>query len=409
MHGAAWLAVGGLWAWFGAGCGGPDEGGPGACVEVAAGPSDDPADWDDQVEPGAYTPVLSDAVWTIPGDGLPVPTFASNNNVSLLVADGVWYLAFRTAPTHFAWPETEMHVIASADEGATWTFEHTVALGTDVREPSLQLIDGVLSLSFFQGGDDPFAFEPQAVWRSERCAQGAWVDEVLEPDTTRVPWDRKVRGGVLYRTSYTGEHYGDGILDLHFDASTDGGRTFAPVGDDPVYHGGNSEAAFEIMRDGTLWAVTRNEDGDATGKGAMVCRGAPGAIGVWDCPAVSDPQRYDSPELIRHGDELYLLARRDLGGAYGEDDSILPYSTRPKRTALYRIDQDTREVIPLVDLPSAGDTAFVSAWRTGPHTWLLANYSSPIDQPGDLDRSWLDGQTNPRGTGIYLMTLTFAP
>jgi hypothetical protein len=68
------------------------------------------------------------------------------------------------------------------------------------------------------------------------------------------------------------------------------------------------------------------------------------------------------------------------------------------------VDPATRAVTWLQDLPSAGDTAFVSARRTGPHTWLLANYTSPVDDP---DVSWLEGQTSPRGTQIYVAELSF--
>ncbi|MEZ4241218.1 MAG: sialidase family protein [Myxococcota bacterium] len=371
------------------------------------GRADDPADWDAQVDPSVdWTPVLSEPTWVVPSDAVPdgITVLPSNNNVSILLTDDRLFLAWRTSHNHFASVDTEMHVVSSDDGGASWVHEHTVALGTDVREPTLLLADGHVVLTFFQAGTEPLAFEPQAVWRSERCATGDWTDEIVEDDTTRVPWDLKERGGVLYRTSYTGEHYGEGVLDLHFERSDDGGRTFSPVGDDPVYQGGNSEAAFEIAQDGRLWAVTRNEDGDATGQGAMVCTAEPDQLGVWDCPDVSDPERYDSPELLRHGDDLYLIARRDLGGPFGDDEGMLPYSTRPKRTALYRIDPEARAVVWLFDLPSAGDTAFPQARRTGPHTFLVANYSSPLEM---ADASWLQGQTDARGTGVWLATLTF--
>jgi hypothetical protein len=378
-----------------------------ACPTIEAVPSDDPADWDAEIDMGIeYEPVLSEPEWVIPSEALPIETQTSNNNVSILVAGDRLFLAWRTGPTHFASTDVEMHVVSRPASGGDWVFEHTVALGTDVREPTLLAWDGRVALTFFQGGPDPSGFDPQAVWRSERCAPGDWTDERIEDDTTRVPWDLKVRDGTLYRTSYTGEHYGEGVLDLHFERSDDGGRTFASVGPDPVYRGGNSEAAFEIDPDGTLWAVTRNEDGDETGKGAMVCSASPGALGVWDCPDVSDPQRYDSPELLRHGDELYLIARRDVDGVYGEDEGMLPYSLRAKRTALYRIDRATRAVIPLFDLPGAGDTAFPQARRIGPHTFLVANYTSPLDEP---DISWIEGQLNPLGTAIYLATLEFVP
>lgn len=75
----------------------------------------------------------------IPADNLPVETQASNNNVSILLADGTLFLAWRTAPTGAG---SEMHVVSSTDDGATWTHEHTVALGSDVREPAPLLYEG---------------------------------------------------------------------------------------------------------------------------------------------------------------------------------------------------------------------------------------------------------------------------
>ena len=59
-----------------------------------------------------------------------------------------------------------------------------------------------------------------------------------------------------------------------------------------------------------------------------------------------------------------------------------------------------------MDLPGVGDTAFPSVQQTGPDTYLIANYTSPLDDP---DITWLRGQTSPRGTQIYLLDLTFVP
>lgn len=130
----------------------------------------------------------------------------------------------------------------------------------------------------------------------------------------------------------------------------------------------------------------------------------------------SDPERYDSPEMFRHGDELYLVARRDIGGPYDQGLELpvetarlryqAAYWARPKRTAIYRIDQESQRVVHLMDLPSAGDTAFPAIRRTGPHTFLLANYSSPFDRP---DIAWSEGQGSERGTQLYLFTLSFVP
>jgi hypothetical protein len=42
--------------------------------------------------------------------------------------------------------------------------------------------------------------------------------------------------------------------------------------------------------------------------------------------------------------------------------------------------------------------------REGPHTFRIANYTSPLDDP---DRTWFEGQVSSEGTGLYLLTLHF--
>ena len=58
----------------------------------------------------------------------------------------------------------------------------------------------------------------------------------------------------------------------------------------------------------------------------------------------------------------------------------------------------------MMDIPGVGDTAFPAIWRTGPHRFLMANYTSPLDTP---DVTWLEGQSSRRGTQIYLMDIEF--
>jgi hypothetical protein len=384
-------------------------------------PSDDPADWsvDTSVE---YEPVLSNVRWIIPGSTLPpgVTTMAANNNVDIVFFEDRLFLVFRTAESHFASRNAKMYVISSTDLGESWDFEREIALGTDVREPRFLSFGGHLYLHVFEAGTNPLAFEPKHMWRTERRGPADWTDLETFGSDGEVPWCMKVRGGVAYLTSYLGTHYSltESALELLF-SRADGGTSWSPV--DPaepaVYSGGVSEAAFELDEDGTLYAVTRNEDGDSTGFGSHLCIAESGVLAKWSCPSKSDPERYDSPWMIRHGKEIYLLARRDIGGPYdeGKEDLtfaqkkqtyLLDYSNRPKRTSLYKIDKSARKIVRLFDLPSAGDTAFPSARRTGAHTFLVANYSSPLSSP---NISWLQGQSSAAGTQIYLVELSFEP
>ena len=369
--------------------------------------------------PEPAQPVLGPARFVIPGLDLPaeLPTGASNNNVSIAWFEDRLFLGWRTAPTHFASADSRMHVMSSPDLGETWAFEATWALDADVREPLLVTKDDRLFFSFFEAGTNVAAFEPHAVWRTERLGPARWTEVTEWGELGEVPWEVREHDGVAYMSSYFGTHY-----DFDADVSevavrfyrSDDAWNWEPVGADPeVYFGGASECAFEWDDDGTLWAVLRNEDGDDSGFGSLLCS-ASGDYGMWDCPDVSDPERYDSPRMFKHGGEIYLVARRDVGGPYDQStnpdfsqrrwENLTAYSARPKRTALYRIDREASSVVHLVDLPSAGDTAFPSVVRLEEGRFLIANYTSPVDDP---ERTWLQGQGASDGTQIYLQELSF--
>lgn len=382
-----------------AGCG--NEGSPPAAVE--------------------YDIVASAPRFVVPSAALPpeISPKASNNNVDIAFYDGRLFLAWRTAPSHFASTETEMFIMSSSDGGEHWAFENRIALGADVREPRLLSFGGQLQLFFFEAGTNPASFEPKRIWRTRRLAVASWSPTEIFLDQPQVPWDLKARNGRAYLTSYQGDHYGAGaVSDIRvlFRSSSDG-ESFTPVdGNDDVYRGGVSEVAFEFDVAGDLWAVTRNEDGDGSGFGSHVCHAPAAHLAQWDCSHAS-PERYDSPDMFRHGDDIYLVARRDIGGPFDQGRSdlsfleqkfqyLVDYSFRPKRTALYRIDRENYAVEHLFDLPGDGDTAFPSVQQTGEHSFLLANYTSPLDQP---DITWLEGQNSARGTQLYLLDLTFVP
>lgn len=383
-----------------------------------ATPSDDPDAYDVDTK-REWTVRATEPRYIAPSTKLPVKTLASNNNVAIVFHEGRLFMGFRTSDLHFASVHTKMHVMSTDDDGKTWRKERSFELGSDAREPIFISFLGKLRFMFFQAGTNPFAFEPQAILRSEWQGAGRFSEPVQIAGPEEVPWDVKVRRGRVWMTSYKGNHYQGGApqIEVSFKVSDDG-LTFAPVNPDRpvVYTGGVSEVAYEFDAAGNLWAVTRNEDGDSSGFGSHLCFAPKDALADWQCPAKSSPFRYDSPEMFRHGNDIYLVARRDPISPYDmapETDSfsdrqtsnLLGYSSRPKRTALYKIDQDAREIVHLFDLPGAGDTSFPSVHRLDAHRFLLANYTSPLGQ--DRDPTWFEGQTSELGTQIYLTTLIF--
>lgn len=355
----------------------------------------------------------------VPSVGLPpeVVPQAANNNLDIEMYDGRLFLAFRSAPTHFASVETVMWVVSTEDE-ETWRYEGSFARGTDLREPQLVVIGEELWLYFAVLGESPLDFEPEGMRASRRLGVGAWTESEPSYLDTFIPWRIKEVDGEIQMIGYVG---GENVYDadgepirIHWVTTTDGMEWTPVVGDDPVLmSGGGSEADYAFLDDGTLIAVVRNEAGDETGFGSKICRAEAGSLGDWDC--ISDPRKYDSPLVFVENNEVWLVGRRnvtdtghyDLG--YDELEPVdqyfayqLDYWGNPKRCSVWRVDAVTLEVSFAYDLPSGGDTCFPEQVDLEGGRRLLYNYSSPVD---GLDLSWLEGQTGE--TGVYRMELVF--
>ena len=86
------------------------------------------------VELGRHSVTVQDTRQVVPSDGLPAETVPqhSNNNLDVIRHAGRVFLAWRTAPNHFANPDTILYVVSSEDE-VTWRYETEYAIGTDLR------------------------------------------------------------------------------------------------------------------------------------------------------------------------------------------------------------------------------------------------------------------------------------
>jgi hypothetical protein len=364
-------------------------------------------------------PALSETVDVVPSAALPeeVQTQMSHNNLDAVWHGGRLYLAFRAAPTHFAGTEVVLYVL-STDDHASFRFETRVALGRDVREPRFLVLGDELHLFFAVLGTNELAFEPQGTRVMTLQSDCSWSEpeRVLPPgfilwrarpldDGSAAYVSGYVGGGSLYSGS-------EDPLQVHW-LRTEDARAFEPASGDSavVLQDGSSEMDFAWRGDGGVVAVSRNEGGDERGFGSRLCRAGPADLSDWTC--ATDVKKYDSPLLFPHGDELYLLARRNdtETGAYdlGLTDLTfaeqvqryqLVYWALPKRCALWRVHEPSLEVEHLLDLPSAGDTCFPALIPLGDSRYLVYNYTSPLEEP---DLPWYEGQA--RLTSIYAVVL----
>ena len=390
--------------------------------DAASPPDDAPPPPPPPSEPGRHVVTVTDTRAVVPGPGLPAetPPGNSNNNLDVARHDGRVYLAWRTAPDHFASASTRIFVVSSADERA-WRFEASLSLDTDLREPRLLSFGGRLFLYVSRLGTNALSFDPQGMSVTERRPDGTWspLEPVYLPGF--VGWRARVSRGTPYLLAYLGgEHiyrFDNVPLDVHFLTTADG-RTFTGV--DPampvVYRGGGSESDFAQSDAGDLFAVIRNEAGDETGWGSRVCHASAAALARWTC--VSDPRKYDSPAMFWHDGEAYLIARRNVTatGAYDLGQRMydrtrqtvnyqVEYSRQPKRCALWRYVQAEHRIAFVMDLPSRGDTCFPAVIEgADPAERVVYNYSSPVDGP---DLPWYLGQRGP--TLVYRHVLRFEP
>lgn len=352
-------------------------------------------------------PALGEPQTLVPFETPPpgVATQRSNNNLDITLFEGRYFLAFRTAPSHFASDQTVMFVVSSEDQ-RSWQLETRIALGTDVREPRFLHYAGELRLYFAKLGQDPLKFEPQGTFITRYEGPGSWTPpEEWTQKPGFIPWRLKEVDGTAYMIGYIG---GENIYEIDGEPisvqwlKSHDGVVWEPVvpGQPTVEKGGGSETDWAFLPDGGVIAVTRNEAGDETGWGSKICRAEPSALGDWHC--APDKRKYDSPLVIRHQEDVYLVARRnvtetgyydlerrDLSPKDQTELYLFEYSFQPKRCSLWKVDPDALAVTFLLDLPSFGDTCFPSALALGGSEYDIYNYTSPLDGE-DVD--WIVGQ-----------------
>ncbi len=353
----------------------------------------------------------------VPSKLLPeeVYTQISNNNLDIIEFDCKLFLAFRTAPSHFASTETMMFIV-STEDFLKFKFEKSISIKKDVREPRFLVVKERLLLYFAVLGTNPIKFEPAGTMVTIRDKDGKWSRPEWVFKDTFIPWRGKIFDKTPTIIGYTG---GEKIYSEPTDSikvywyKTFDGRIFEPYFSEfPVLlKGGVSETDIVKHRENEYIAVSRNELGDEDGWGSKICRINTGSNASVYCK--SDPKKYDSPLLFKHKDRIILVGRRNLTETGNYDLNMreltfseqrnkyeIEYSFAPKRCAVWEVNPEDLTVHFLIDLPSKGDTCFASYIKLSDNDYWIFNYSSPIDGP---DYKWIEGQANP--TNIYSVIL----
>lgn len=370
------------------------------------------------VEPGPHRVSLVETRRIVPSGGLDSRSGVqtANNNLDVVRHQGRVYLAWRTAPSHFASGEVVLNVVSSDDE-RTWRYETSFRLGHDLREPRLLSLNDRLFLYVSRLGDNAFDFRPAGISVSERGPDGSW--SALEPTgpAGAIAWRVKHHAGealmVLYRGGENLYAFNGQPMTVELWRSGDGRRwrPFSARGP-VVLRGGGTETDFVIDSDQKLLAVVRNEAGDGDGAGSKLCRGDGVTLDGWVCK--TDVRKYDSPLVFEHEGETYVVGRRNLSGDGRYDVSArsgalrtiqneLSYITTAKRCSLWRWVKSDDHLAFVLDLPSRGDTCFPARLEgSDPSHVVIYDYSSDVDGP---ELPWSAGQRRP--TFVYRHELAF--
>ncbi len=310
-----------------------------------------------------------------------------NNNLDAIAYQGKYYVAFRTAPSHFASKKAKLYIISSKNL-ENWNLEHEIHVGADLREPRFVVNKDTLFFYFFEGGKKFYKFEPEKVWMTYKTNQTNWQTAYDLKLEGFVPWRLRSRNDTIYLSAYYGKdlynsaHQGNQRLYFSPD-----GFAFQPISEQPqIAEMGVEEGEFIFDSLGNIWGTLRME-----GDGAMTFYADKSDLSNWQTTYTK--HKYDSALLFEHKGEHYLIARRNMDGASKKSNfrlyNLVRYSFTKKRTALFHFNKATMEMDWLKDFPSTGDTAFPAIIPLDENRYFLLNYSSDIY---GKEKNWMKGQ-----------------
>lgn len=348
---------------------------------------------------------VSDWQKIIPEDNLPleVKTRNANNNLDIIQFKDRYYVAFRTAPSHFASSKAAIYIVSTTDF-QNWQFEKHIYLKSDVREPRLYKNDDTLFFMFFKGGKNMFKFQPNGIFQTHFFAD-KWTEvSELKLPLGYVPWRTKYHEGLFYLSTYDGsaEYKLSEPAESRFFVSKDGYKWDSLSLYPQQYHvRAVAENEFVFLPNGDMWGIARHEF-----DGASLFYAKKEALADWKL--WFSKHKFDSPYLFSHHGVPYLIARRNLDGDgtyYRKKEkyksNLVRYSFTKKTTALYAIDTTSKALIHIMDLNSTGDCAFAGVAPINDSSYVVLNYSSDINKKS---KNWIEGQLGK--TFIYKATLT---
>ncbi|MFZ5856862.1 MAG: sialidase family protein [Chloroflexota bacterium] len=313
--------------------------------------------------------------WTVVDDG------KHNAFTDLLHWRGQFWLAYISSPSHFASKHSRV-VILRSDDAQDW--QEVVRFsgnGEDIRDPKLGVVDGQLFLyALLNKRFDPEPYKTITAHSNDGATWSAL--EAVTPTGWLLGRPVTTDNATWFTPAHRIDHGTAALL-----RSTDGVTWEIHS----TIHAGDraDETAVQLLADGRLLAVTRLEAGGGilgnAQAGTLISSARP-PFTEWTQLGWSKVTRLDGPTLVRHGERVYALGRRQVRVArpfLGQGSAL-----GRKRSALFVVEDGA--LIHLIDLPSAGDTSYPGAVIVNEKLFVSYYTNDPRHDP-----SWLVGMLKP--------------
>jgi hypothetical protein len=275
-----------------------------------------------------------------------------------------------------------------------------------MREPRFYAHHDTLFLIFFRGGTKMLRFQPNEVLVTYKTKTTGWTKPINVGLDGYVPWRVRTRNDTLYLSAYYGKHlyHHSHKADLRLLTSQDGLHWSNLSKEPQLGMESVEEGEFIFDKLGDMYGMARME-----GSGSLLTYASHDSLYNWH--SISSPYKYDSSLLLDDDDDIYLLARRSLGGKMtkapkwmnarqARNFNLFKYPFSQKVTAIYKYNKVDKVLVHLLDFPSTGDTAYPAITKLGSGKYLFMNYSTDIN---GRKKNWIKGQLGK--TYIYSTVL----
>jgi hypothetical protein len=335
----------------------------------------------------SISPALPLDTWPVVDDG------RHNAFTDLLYWQGYFWLAYISSPSHFASKQSRVVILRSKDLKQWQEMARFSGNGQDIRDPKLAIIQDQLVLyALLNKQFDPEPYKTITAHSVDGATWSPFKDVTPEGWLLGRPVTRD--NATWFAPAHRIDH-GTAILLRSMD-----GVTWDIHG---TIHANDraDETAIQLLPDGHMLAVTRIEAGGGifgdVEAGTQISR-ADAPYTTWTSLGRSKVTRLDGPTLFVHGNRVYAVGRRQVrvvrpllgqGSAVGR-----------KRSALFLVEENARELIHLTDLPSAGDTSYPGAVIVNGKLFI----SYYTNAPGK-DWPWVIGMLFPTSIQMAMLDL----